>query len=177
MNAKHKIGAWHDILCIVAGGVRTREYVTSETSLLICQNCFLVIWNCNIWNMNVDVPTTIFGIDRSEYRLSQWEPTLHCKVVPHWLSPYPGNSLFWIMCFEYWWIAGSTSTFYTEHHTLPRISRVVHHKDVVPYQYRNSHHKCKAAVKPSYFCNVNPYARGDGLYTEADTISLSMIRS
>ena len=26
-------------------------------------------------------------------RLSQWETTLHCNVVPHWLNPYPEWSL------------------------------------------------------------------------------------
>ena len=25
----------------------------------------------------------------SNYELSQWETTLHCNVVSHWLSPYP----------------------------------------------------------------------------------------
>ena len=31
--------------------------------------------------------------DHSEYELSQWETTLHCNVVSHWLSPFPEWSL------------------------------------------------------------------------------------
>ena len=31
--------------------------------------------------------------DHSEYGLSQWEKTLHCSVVPRWLSPKPEWSL------------------------------------------------------------------------------------
>ena len=31
--------------------------------------------------------------DHSEYGLSQWETTLHCNVVCHWLSPYKEWSL------------------------------------------------------------------------------------
>ena len=27
--------------------------------------------------------------EHSEYGLSQWEMTLHCNVISHWLSPYP----------------------------------------------------------------------------------------
>ena len=31
--------------------------------------------------------------DHSRYGLSQWETTLHCNVVSHWLGPYPQWSL------------------------------------------------------------------------------------
>ena len=31
--------------------------------------------------------------DHSGYGLSQWETTLHCNIVSHWLSPYPEWSL------------------------------------------------------------------------------------
>ena len=31
--------------------------------------------------------------DHSRYELSQWETTLHCNVVSHWLGPYPQWSL------------------------------------------------------------------------------------
>ena len=31
--------------------------------------------------------------DQSGYWFSQWEMTLHCNVISHWLSPYPECSL------------------------------------------------------------------------------------
>ena len=42
----------------------------------------------------------------SVYGLSQWEATLHCNVVSHWLSPYPEWSLWLklssVKSFELW---------------------------------------------------------------------------
>ena len=38
--------------------------------------------------------------DHSGYGLSQWETTLQCKVVSHWLSPCPEWSKIMIRCYE-----------------------------------------------------------------------------
>ena len=44
--------------------------------------------------------------NHSGYGLSQWETTLHCNVISHWLSSYPQWSLHWVcakgMCCVLW---------------------------------------------------------------------------
>ena len=40
--------------------------------------------------------------DHPWYGLSQWEMSLHCNIISHWLKPYPEWSLNLIQA--YWWV-------------------------------------------------------------------------
>ena len=44
------------------------------------------------------------------YGLSQWETTLHCNGVSHWLNPYPEWSLLWHLQTQWWLGSGPVYT-------------------------------------------------------------------
>ena len=61
---------------------------------------FVMLWFITLLVLSIDSPAWTPGLslchtnfilprDHSRYGLSQWETTLHCNVVSHWLSPYP----------------------------------------------------------------------------------------
>ena len=65
-----------------------------------------VTWLC--YSILILLYNTISNRDHSVYGPSQWEMTLQCSVVSHWLSPYAGLSLancgsYWL-CFKGFWL-------------------------------------------------------------------------
>ena len=75
-------------------------YSHFPTALLRDVYIYVLIWICRRkiqieWNEMICFGPLWHRVhrDHSGYGLSQWETTLYCNVVSHWLSPYPEWSL------------------------------------------------------------------------------------
>ena len=67
------------------------------SALLFRVQCVKMLFHSLAFNIfccsSILILVSVLHRDHSEYGLSQWETTLHCNVVFHWLHPYPEWSL------------------------------------------------------------------------------------